>query len=145
MRNIKRFKMDYHNFDEKDRASCVLVNNGIYSGVGSAFCHLDDEMSELIGGKIAHKRAIMDGYEWILKDFKAELKAFKDFYSNLEGHKNFDKNEYTARRLRKEIYTREAEIKELQQFIKGIEASIEADDKKREIIRAKYSNQDKKE
>lgn len=107
-------------------ANAAIYRNGI-GYCGTAICHPEDEdmESELIGSHIAMERAKIEFYRHIKNnEIAPSLKAIKNLYSGISQGKDFNTKSYEARKIRKEIYRLELELKGLKESINETKISL---------------------
>ena len=116
------------NFREQEKIIYCDIGYDGKKFIGHASCHPDDQdiFSARFGEEIAHKRATVKVLKYIQQKIKFEMKTLDEIYHRLEANKEFDPNSFYARKMRKEIYMREAERADTATAIIALEADIKA-------------------
>ena len=91
-------------------------------------CKLHEEDKETAlrfkGYEIAENRAWIKYYSYVKKEIKLKKKALEDFIGSFGASDNYDATSYIARKLRKQIYLYNVEIKDYDMEIFNLKRDI---------------------
>lgn len=104
----------YHNFSKKSYA-IFMTELGTFTA--SATTNPMDTSSEDIGITIAEQRATIKYWQAVKYKTRIELNALMDMYSGIQDMRDFNYDSLEARRMRRAIYEKEDNIKQIRKNI----------------------------
>ena len=106
----------YHNINKK---SYALFMTELGTFTASATTNPMDTPSKDIGITIAEQRAIIKYWQAVKYKTRIELNALMDMYSGIQDMRDFNYDSLEARRMRRAIYEKEDDIKQIRKNIEG--------------------------
>ena len=108
-----------YSYNDSGYTRCdIIYKNKTFTG--HAYC-LDvdkDFQSEKTGCFIAERKAFIKKLKFIKSELAAALSVLENFEKTLESCKEYNAKNFEAKRLRKEIYLKRKELKEIETAIK---------------------------
>jgi hypothetical protein len=104
----------YHNFSKKSYA-IFMTELGTFTA--SATTNPMDTSSEDIGITIAEQRATIKYWQAVKYKTRIELNALMDMYSGIQDMRDFNYDSLEARRMRRAIYEKKDDIKQIRKNI----------------------------
>lgn len=111
---------------EENKTICEIKDNNLVF-TGTAFCHEHDQdfKSEITGGYIAESRADIKYYQHQKNNvIKPALKALNHLLNCLKQSKNYNENSPEVKVIKKHIYNKEEELRQVITMIKIIKQDI---------------------
>lgn len=145
---MRKQKLEVNFTQNNELTRCDMYYDG-KSFIGYAKCLPEDNdmISERTGCTLAEIKANIKRLRYIRNKVREQLKPLTIFKSRLECCKDYNADSFEARRLRKEIWLYEEEIKEITNAINDEEAYLKKYIKEKENlytrIRAKRANETK--
>lgn len=104
----------YHNINNK---SYALFMTELGTFTASATTNPMDTPSEGVGITIAKQRATIKYWQAVKRKTRIELNALMDMYSGIQDMRDFNYDSLEARRMRRAIYEKEDDIKQIRKNI----------------------------
>ena len=122
-------------YNRENGSSTVIIQHLGKKFVGDAKFNPEDETgaSEFAGCAYAETRACIKAYKYELELAKIKVQEARDFVKSCECYKNFDKESPTAKAIYRQLNQREKRVRDLTQYIKEMQLSLEAS------IKARYN------
>lgn len=104
-------------YDDSSKESYALFTTelGVFSAI--ALTNPKDTPSEGVGITIAKQRAIIKYWQAVKRKTRIELNALMDMYSSIQDMRDFNYDSLEARRMRRAIYEKEDDIKQIRKNI----------------------------
>lgn len=135
-------KLIFSDFNKETGRSQATIASPIGSFTGYAKCHPEDEKSSFFGCQLAELRAELKAMKANKRLKVAQLDCLNSLYSSIKLSKDFKEQSLEARRIRKEIFIKRAEIADIDESIHSLTLYIKSAPQKRtETI--KQINKDK--
>lgn len=112
-------------YDEGVKSAWAEVRYKGHNYYGYAYCNPEDYENGMLGQWIAEQRAEISALKNELKKAKEEYNTCKHFVSGIFGYKNFDWSSVDAWYIRKQLYFRKRNIKNIKDAITVRKQAIE--------------------
>ena len=104
----------YHNINKKSYA-LFMTELGTFTAIATT--NPKDTPSKDIGITIAEQRATIKYWQAVKHKTRIELNALMDMYSGIQDMRDFNYDSLEARRMRRAIYEKEDDIKQIRKNI----------------------------
>ena len=113
-------------YDKETGEAVYTITNGIFDFVGKAQCHDNDKdfANEITGMEIASARAYIKTLQFEREMIIAQVNILKHCISTMSLSPKYNKDSYEAKKIRRELYLAEQDLKNIRQDINSWRENI---------------------